>query len=106
MVVVEQPAEPFPHFDVPPTLWRRPADNLIADPLMTALVMVVGYELRARSVKRCLPHDHHLAETFRLDRPHERWACERTNVFQLMGWSGAGSIPCSFMTLATVLRAT
>ncbi len=35
-----------------------------------------------------------------------RCACERTKVLQLMGRSGEGLIPCSFSTLAIVLRAT
>ena len=42
MVVVEKAAEPFLHFDLPYSLRHRPADNLIAYPLMTALVMVVS----------------------------------------------------------------
>ena len=44
MVIVEQTAKPFRDFDLPCSLWHRPADNLIADPLMTALVMVVVSE--------------------------------------------------------------
>jgi len=35
-----------------------------------------------------------------------RWACDLTNVRQLMGRSGEGWIPCSLSTLAIVLRAT
>jgi hypothetical protein len=71
VAIVEEATKTLAYFNLPYSLCHRSADNLIADPLMAALVMVVGDEVRDRSVKRCLSHEHHLAQAFRSDRPHE-----------------------------------
>ena len=69
MVIVQEATETLTHFDLSYSLRHHPADNLVADPLMAALVVVVSHVLGNRPIERRLPRKHHLAQALRRDRP-------------------------------------
>ena len=48
MVIVQEATETLTHFDLSYSLRHHPADNLVADPLMAALVVVVSHVLGNR----------------------------------------------------------
>jgi hypothetical protein len=71
MVVLEQPTEPLSDSDGPIFLILRPAEQLIPDPLMAALTLVVSYIPGNGPSGSVLPQEDHLLQTLPLDRPRK-----------------------------------
>ena len=61
-VILEQPAKSFSGFDDALALSLRPAEHLVSETLMTALIVIVSRVLCDCSNKRLLPHEDHLIE--------------------------------------------
>lgn len=131
MVVLEPTAQAVPSFDGSLASRRHPVNQHVPDALVSAFVVIVSRVFDDRSDERFSSEKDLLIKALRrvamsmtnnvkyLTSPRPvhtsvvkksaaaiRWACALTNVLQLMGRSGEGLIPCSFNTLAIVLRAT
>jgi len=71
MIVVQQPAKSLLDLDAPQTLGLSPADDLVSNPLVAALVMVVRRVFRDGSIERILPEEYHPIQALGLDGSHE-----------------------------------
>ena len=73
MIVAEQPTEAFSPYHVPclQTHCRLLCDQLIVEPLMIALVMIIGEVLLDRIIQGAFPEHDYLRQGFLLNGAHK-----------------------------------